>query len=129
MPELAADSQPRLAIAQLLLPRKLSRSRSADGRCGPAGEFTVAFLCVLMAVAMHAVDAGLIALVLETAQLLHVAPVGRNETAPAGKFLHLIQDLALLAIADRDFAGATAFGPAVLEHQPCRRGPPTPAGS
>ena len=100
----------------LLLARKLSRSRSADGRCRPAGEFAVALLCVLVAVAMDAVDAGLIALVLEAAQLLHVAPVGRNQTALAGKALRLIQDAALLGVADRDLARATALGPAVLEH-------------
>ena len=78
MPELAADGQPRLAIDGFLRGGKLSRSRSTEGRSGPSGEFTIAFLCVLVAMAMHPVDAGLIALVLKAVKLLHVTAPGWN---------------------------------------------------
>ena len=52
-----------------------------------------------MAVAVHAMDAGAIALVLEAVQLLHVTPLGRNQTALAGKALRLIEDLAFFAFS------------------------------
>ena len=117
MAELGTDGEPCLAIDPLLLARQLSRSRSTCSRGGPAGQFPVALLGILMAVAVHPVDARPVALALEPVELLHVGPVGRYETTPAGKFLHFIQDAALLIIADRDRAGATAFGPAVFQHQ------------
>ena len=69
-----------------------------------------------MTVAVRAVDTRAVALVLETAQLLHIAAVGRNQTALAGKALRLIQDAALLGTADRDLAGATAFALTGLDH-------------
>ena len=82
-----------------------------------------------MPVAVDAVDARPVALVLEAVELLHVASAGRNETALAGKALRLIQDAALLGIADRDLAGATTFAPTGLEEQGVAAIRPRPAGS
>jgi hypothetical protein len=48
--------------------------------------------------AVHPVAAGPGALELETSELLHVALVGRNETAPAGEALRLVEPPVLLCI-------------------------------
>ncbi len=67
--------------------------------------------------AVDAVDAGPGALVFEAAQLFHVAHVGRDEAAPAGQYFGFIQQLSLFGIADGDFPGAAALGPAVFQGQ------------
>ena len=57
-----------------------------------------------MAMAVDAVRAGRRALILEAAQLLDVAALSRDEAAPAGKRLGLVEDVALLRVADRNLA-------------------------
>ena len=71
-----------------------------------------------MAVAVDAVHACGRALVLEAPQLVDVAALCRDEAAPAGERLGLIEHLALLRVADRDLARSSALGPSVLERKP-----------
>jgi hypothetical protein len=67
--------------------------------------------------AVDAVRAGRRALILEAAQLLDVASLGRDEAAPAGQCPGLVEDLAPFRIADRDLARSPTLGPRVLERQ------------
>jgi hypothetical protein len=76
----------------------------AGRRRRPSGQLAVAGLRVLVAMAVDAVRAGRRALILEAAELLDVASLGRDEAAPAGQCLGLVEDLALLRVADRDLA-------------------------
>lgn len=87
--------------------RRTSRCSSGCTRCS-----------ALVAMAVDAVRAGRRALILEAAQLLDVASLGRDEAAPAGQCLGLVEDLALLRVADRDLARPPTLGPGVLERQP-----------
>ena len=85
MTEFQADRESGLTIHLAVLSRKVFGSRSTGCRCRPSREFLVADLSVLVSMAMDAVDACRCALVFETAQLLDIAKVSRNEAAPAGQ--------------------------------------------
>ena len=82
--QLLADCEARPAIDVLLLIGKLLLARPGLRRARPAGERPVAFLRILMAVAVHVMDAGRRALRLESLQLLYVTARLRNQTAADG---------------------------------------------
>jgi hypothetical protein len=111
MPQFPTDREPRLLVNHLLCCGQFLGTRAAGGWRSPAGEFPVARLRILVAVAVHPVAAGLGALILEAPELFHVALVGRNEAAPAGEALGLVEYPALVFIADGDFPLAAALGP------------------
>ena len=118
MPQFQTDRESRLLVNHLLRCGQFLGAWAAGGWRSPSGEFPVARLRVLMAVAVHPVAVSPGALVLEASELLHVALVGRNEAAPAGEALGLVEYPALVFIADPDFPLAAALGPGVLQNEP-----------
>ncbi len=118
MPQFPADRESCLLVNHLLRCGQFLGAWSAGGWRSPPGEFPVPRLRILVAVAVHPVATGPGALILEASELLHVAFVGRDEAAPAGEALRLVEHPALLFIADRDFPLAAALGPGVLQNEP-----------
>src|SRR5262245_165041 len=78
--QLPADREPCRAIGKLLGGCQFLGARSSGSGTGAAGQLTVALLRVGMAMAVHAVNAGQHALVLETPQLTDVLEARRDET-------------------------------------------------
>jgi len=85
MTEFGADDQACDFIKGSLLSNELLRSWSPGHRSSPARELAVSGLGVLMPQAMHSLDPCRTALVLESAQLLHISLAGWNQTALAGQ--------------------------------------------
>ena len=85
MPEFQADRESCLSVHLALLRRQVFGSWSTGCRCRPSGEFPVPDLGVLVSMPVDAVDACRCALMFETAELVDIATVSRDEAAPAGQ--------------------------------------------
>ena len=85
MTEFHADRKSGFPVHIALLRGQLFGSWSTGSRCGPSSKFPIADLRILMPMSMNAVNACRCALMFETAELVYIATVSRNEAAPAGK--------------------------------------------
>ena len=85
MTEFQAYRESCLPVHLALLRRQVFGSRSTGCRCRPSGEFPVSDLGVMVSMPVDAVDACRCALMFETAELVDIATISRNETAPAGQ--------------------------------------------
>lgn len=75
MTKLGADDESRLAVPRHGVANRPKRTWPARRRAGPTGPLPVAALGISMAVTMHVVDAGLVAVVLDDLQLRNWSPV------------------------------------------------------
>ena len=72
MAQFRTDREPSFAVGLPLLTCQILRPRSAGCRCRPSGEIPVADLCILVSMAVDAMDARRCALVFEAAQLFYI---------------------------------------------------------
>src|SRR5713226_8222039 len=91
MPELARNDETRLVVAGRLLWSQLPCDRAASGRARKARDLLETLLRIVVAVSVDFVNAGFLALMSESIQLLLVSHIHRNQAVLAEERLGFME--------------------------------------